>query len=218
MTDIAHIAGLVATGLHESPLPHAHIVTSTTHKTLRGPRGGLILTNDAEIAKKVNSALFPGIQGGPLMHIIAAKAVAFGEALSPEYHEYMKNVVENARSLSDKFIHNGYDILTGGTDNHMLLLDLRRHKITGKDATESLERAFIACNKNSIPFDDTSPTITSGLRIGTPACTTRGFSKSEFNVVADLICKILDSLQNGSVSQDEIEADVRKEVDELLNS
>jgi glycine hydroxymethyltransferase len=217
MTDIAHIAGLVATGLHESPLPHSHIVTSTTHKTLRGPRGGLILTNDAEIAKKVNSALFPGIQGGPLMHIIAAKAVAFGEALAPEYHEYMKSVVENARSLSDQFIHNGYDILTGGTDNHMLLLDLRKHKITGKDATESLERAFIACNKNSIPFDDTSPTITSGLRIGTPACTTRGFGKSEFNVVADLICKILDSLQNGSGSQDEIESDIRKEVDDLLN-
>jgi glycine hydroxymethyltransferase len=216
MADIAHIAGLVATGVHESPLPYAHVVTSTTHKTLRGPRGGLILTNDEAIAKKMNSALFPGIQGGPLMHIIAAKAVAFGEALRPEYKEYIKNVVENSRFLSDSFIQNGYDILTGGTDNHMLLLDLRRHKITGKDATDSLERAFIACNKNSIPFDETSPVITSGLRIGTPACTTKGFGKSEFKVVADMICKILASLENGAVANSDVEREVAKMVLELV--
>jgi glycine hydroxymethyltransferase len=216
MADIAHIAGLVATGFHESPLPYAHVVTSTTHKTLRGPRGGIVLTNDEAIAKKVNSALFPGIQGGPLMHIIAAKAVAFGEALQPEYKEYIKNVVENSKFLSDAFIQNGYDILTGGTDNHMLLLDLRRHKITGKDATESLERAFIACNKNSIPFDETSPVITSGLRIGTAACTTKGFGTSEFKLVADMICEILASLEGGKSSNADVEAAVARKVMELV--
>ncbi|HJD61293.1 MAG TPA: serine hydroxymethyltransferase [Rickettsia endosymbiont of Degeeriella rufa] len=196
MADIAHIAGLVAAGEHQSPIPHAHIVTSTTHKTLRGPRGGLILSNDEEIGKKVNSALFPGLQGGPLMHIVAAKAVAFLESLQPEYKHYIKQVISNAKALANSLQERGYDILTGGTDNHIVLVDLRKDGITGKIAANSLDRAGITCNKNAIPFDETSPFITSGIRLGTPACTTRGFKEKDFVLVGHLIADILDGLKN----------------------
>ncbi|ASX27588.1 serine hydroxymethyltransferase [Rickettsia sp. MEAM1 (Bemisia tabaci)] len=196
MADIAHVAGLVAAGEHQSPIPHAHIVTSTTHKTLRGPRGGLILSNDEEIGKKINSALFPGLQGGPLMHIIAAKAVAFLESLQPEYKHYIKQVISNAKVLAGSLQERGYDILTGGTDNHIVLVDLRKDGITGKIAANSLDRAGITCNKNTIPFDETSPFITSGIRLGTPACTTRGFKEKDFVLVGHLIADILDGLKN----------------------
>ena len=196
MVDIAHIAGLVATGEHQSPIPYAHAVTSTTHKTLRGPRGGLILSNDEEIGKKINSALFPGLQGGPLMHIIAAKAVAFLENLQPEYKSYIKQVISNAKALASSLQERGYDILTGGTDNHIVLVDLRKDGITGKLAANSLDRAEIACNKNAIPFDETSPFITSGIRLGTPACTTRGFKEKDFVLVGHMVADILDGLKN----------------------
>ncbi|WP_250310600.1 serine hydroxymethyltransferase [Rickettsia endosymbiont of Oedothorax gibbosus] len=195
LADIAHIAGLVAVGEHPSPLPYAHIVTSTTHKTLRGPRGGLILSNDEELGKKINLALFPGLQGGPLMHIIAAKAVAFLENLQPEYHLYIKQVVSNAKALANSLMARGYDILTNGTDNHIVLVDLRKYGITGKVAADSLERAGITCNKNAIPFDATSPFITSGIRLGTPACTTRGFKEKDFVEVGNMISDVLDGLK-----------------------
>jgi glycine hydroxymethyltransferase len=195
MADIAHIAGLVATGEHPSPFPYAHVVTSTTHKTLRGPRGGLILSNDPEIAKKVDKAIFPGLQGGPLMHVIAAKAVAFKEALTDEFREYIKQVVRNAKILGVSLGKRGYDILTGGTTNHMVIVDLRKHKLTGKLAADSLDRAGITSNKNSVPFDTTSPFITSGIRLGSPACTTRGFKEKEFEITGNLIADILDSLK-----------------------
>ncbi|MCC8417652.1 MAG: serine hydroxymethyltransferase [Rickettsia endosymbiont of Bryobia graminum] len=215
MADIAHIAGLVAAGEHPSPLPYAHVVTSTTHKTLRGPRGGLILSNDEELGKKINSAVFPGLQGGPLMHIIAAKAVAFLEAQQPDYQVYIKQVVTNARALSKCLMDKGYDILTNGTDNHMLLVDLRRNGITGKDAANSLDRAGITCNKNSIPFDTTSPFITSGIRLGTPACTTRGFKENDFIEVGKMICDTLDGLKLNHDNSD-CEQKVRQRVKELV--
>ncbi|MCC8468051.1 MAG: serine hydroxymethyltransferase [Rickettsia endosymbiont of Eriopis connexa] len=196
MADIAHIAGLVATGEHQSPIPYAHVVTSTTHKTLRGPRGGLIVSNDEEIGKKINSALFPGLQGGPLMHIIAAKAIAFLENLQPEYKSYIQQVISNAKALASSLQERGYDILTGGTDNHIVLVDLRKDGITGKLAANSLDRAGITCNKNAIPFDKTSPFITSGIRLGTPACTTRGFKEKDFVLVGHMVADILDGLKN----------------------
>ncbi|ABV75389.1 serine hydroxymethyltransferase [Rickettsia akari str. Hartford] len=196
MADIAHIAGLVATGEHQSPISYAHVVTSTTHKTLRGPRGGLVLSDDEEIGKKINSALFPGLQGGPLMHIVAAKAVAFLESLQPEYKSYIKQIISNAKALASSLQERGYDILTGGTDNHIVLVDLRKNGITGKLAANSLDNAGITCNKNAIPFDETSPFITSGIRLGTPACTTRGFKEQDFVSVGHMVADILDGLKN----------------------
>ena len=195
MADIAHIAGLVATGEHPSPFPYVNVVTSTTHKTLRGPRGGIILSDDPEIAKKIDKAIFPGLQGGPLMHVIAAKAVAFKEALTNEFREYIKQVVSNAKTLGTSLEKRGYDILTGGTTNHMVIVDLRKHKLTGRLAADSLDRAGITSNKNSVPFDTTSPFITSGIRLGSPACTTRGFKEKEFEITGNLIADILDSLK-----------------------
>ncbi|WP_425363652.1 serine hydroxymethyltransferase [Candidatus Tisiphia endosymbiont of Hybos culiciformis] len=202
VADIAHIAGLVAVGEHPSPLPYAHVVTSTTHKTLRGPRGGLILSNDEELGKKINLALFPGLQGGPLMHIVAAKAVAFLENLQPGYHLYIKQVISNAKALANSLMARGYDILTNGTDNHIVLVDLRKYSITGKVAADSLERAGITCNKNAIPFDATSPFITSGIRLGTPACTTRGFKEKEFVEVGNMISDVLDGLKTTEDNSD----------------
>jgi len=216
LADIAHIAGLVATGEHPSPLPYAHAVTSTTHKTLRGPRGGLILSNDEELGKKINLALFPGLQGGPLMHIIAAKAVAFLEALKPEYHAYIKQVMRNARALGNRLIERGYNILTNGTDNHIVLMDLRQCAITGKIAANSLERAGITCNKNAIPFDTTSPFITSGIRLGTPACTTRGFKEQDFIMVGNFICDVLDGLKNNQDNNSDCEENIRKKIEILV--
>ena len=194
MADMAHIAGLVCAGVHPSPLPHAHVVTSTTHKTLRGPRGGLILTNDPEIARKMDSAVFPGLQGGPLMHVIAAKAVAFGEALRPEFQSYAKTTVENAKVLASILVERGFDIVSGGTDTHLLLVDLRPKALTGRAAEASLERAHITCNKNGVPFDPEKPTVTSGIRLGTPAGTTRGFGPGEFRQVGQLISDVLEHL------------------------
>ncbi|MBY0534057.1 MAG: serine hydroxymethyltransferase [Rickettsiaceae bacterium] len=207
MADIAHIAGIVATGRHPSPFPHAHVVTSTTHKTLRGPRGGVIMSNDDEIGQKLNKAVFPGLQGGPLMHIIAAKAVAFKEALTDEYKSYIDQVLLNATALGKTLVQRGYDILTGGTVNHIVLLDLRKDGLTGKLASEALDRAGITSNKNTVPFDSTSPFITSGVRLGTPACTTRGFKEKEFIVVGNLIADVLDSLkqsENNSKTEQEV--------------
>ncbi len=195
LADIAHIAGIVATGKHPSPLPYAHVVTSTTHKTLRGPRGGIIMSNDEEIGQKLNKAVFPGLQGGPLMHIIAAKAVAFKEALTEDYRSYIDQVLLNAKMLGKTLVERGYDILTGGTVNHIVLLDLRKHGLTGKLASESLDRAGITSNKNTVPFDPTSPFITSGVRLGTPACTTRGFKENDFKAVGYLIADVLDGLK-----------------------
>ncbi len=191
MVDMAHFAGLVAGGAHPSPFPHAHVVTTTTHKTLRGPRGGLILTNDEELAKKINSAVFPGIQGGPLMHIIAAKAVAFGEALLPEFKVYARNVVDNAQALAETIKAAGFDIVSGGTDNHLMLVDLRPKKLTGAKSERSLGRAHITCNKNGVPFDPEKPWVTSGIRLGTPAGTTRGFGTHEFRDIGRMIAEVL---------------------------
>ncbi|MGX6960765.1 MAG: serine hydroxymethyltransferase [Rickettsia endosymbiont of Pentastiridius leporinus] len=216
MADIAHIAGLIAAEEHQSPIPYAHVVTSTTHKTLRGPRGGLILSNDEEIGKKINSALFPGLQGGPLMHIIAAKAVAFLEALQPEYKTYIKQVISNARALAGSLQEREYEVLTGGTDNHIVLIDLRKDGITGKLAANSLDRAGITCNKNAIPFDETSPFITSGIRFGTPACTTRGFKEKDFILVGHLIADILDGLKNNNQDNSKAEQKVLSEVTKLI--
>ncbi|MBA8667643.1 serine hydroxymethyltransferase [Holosporaceae bacterium 'Namur'] len=205
LVDMAHFAGQVAAGLYTNPAEFAHIVTTTTHKTLRGPRGGLILTNYEEIAKKINSAVFPGIQGGPLMHVIAAKAVAFGEALKPEYKNYMQNVVDNAKTLAEILVEREYSIFTGGTDCHLLLVDLRPQKLTGKAADASLERAHLTCNKNSIPFDTEKPTITSGIRLGTPAGTTRGFGKIEFKEIGNLIADVLDGLKSNLEDNSDME-------------
>ena len=193
--DMAHFAGLVAGGAHPSPFPHAHVVTTTTHKTLRGPRGGMVLTNDEDIAKKINSAVFPGLQGGPLMHVIAAKAVALGEALEPSFRDYARAVVDNAHALADTLMQRGYDIVSGGTDTHLMLVDLRRNKLTGKAAEATLGRANLTCNKNGVPFDPEKPTITSGVRLGTPAGTTRGFGVAEFRAVGGLIADVLDGLK-----------------------
>ena len=216
--DMAHFAGLVAGGVHPSPFPHAHIVTTTTHKTLRGPRGGVILTNDEELAKKINSAVFPGLQGGPLMHVIAAKAVAFGEALRPSFKVYAKNVVENAKALSETLKSRGFDIVSGGTDTHLMLVDLRPKRLTGKVSESALGRAHITCNKNGIPFDPEKPTITSGIRLGTPAGTTRGFGIAEFRQVGDMIAEVLDVLSQKKTDEDSlIEAAVRDKVKKLLS-
>jgi glycine hydroxymethyltransferase len=194
LVDMAHFAGLVAAGLYPSPFPHAHVVTTTTHKTLRGPRGGMILTNDAELAKKLNSAVFPGLQGGPLMHVIAAKAVAFGEALRPEFKLYQQKVVENARVLAATLVESGLAIVTGGTDSHLLLVDLRPKGVTGKATDDSLQRAHITANKNAIPFDPAKPAVTSGIRLGSPAATTRGFGVAEFREVGLMIAEVVDGL------------------------
>jgi glycine hydroxymethyltransferase len=210
MVDMAHFAGLVAGGVHPSPFPHAHVVTSTTHKTLRGPRGGLILSDDAEIAKKINSAVFPGIQGGPLMHIIAAKAVAFGEALRPSFAAYARAVVENAKVMGEVINGAGYDLVAGGTDTHLILVDLRPKKLTGKAGEAALGRAHITCNKNGVPFDTEKPAITSGIRLGSPAGTTRGFGKEEFRLVGRLIVEVLDGLAvNGEEGNGAVEAQVK---------
>ena len=210
MVDMAHFAGLVAAGVHPSPFPHAHVATTTTHKTLRGPRGGMILTNDEAIAKKVNSAIFPGIQGGPLMHVIAAKAVAFGEALRPEFKLYAQAVVDNAKALAATLAEGGLDIVSGGTDTHLMLVDLRPKGLTGKAAEETMGRANITCNKNGVPFDPEKPMITSGVRLGTPACTTRGFGVAEFQDVGRMILEVLDGLaENGAEGNEAVEAQVK---------
>jgi glycine hydroxymethyltransferase len=217
MVDMAHFAGLVAGGAHPSPFPHAHVVTTTTHKTLRGPRGGVILTNDEEIAKKLNQAVFPGMQGGPLMHVIAAKAVAFGEALRPSFKLYAKNVVENAKALAETLKGHGLDIVSGGTDTHLMLVDLRPKRLTGKVAEAALGRAHITCNKNGIPFDPEKPMITSGVRLGTPAGTTRGFGVAEFKQVGEMISEVLDVLSQKGVAEDSlVEGAVRDKVKALL--
>ena len=210
---MAHFAGLVAAGEHPSPFPHAHVATTTTHKTLRGPRGGMIVTNDEAIAKKVNSAIFPGIQGGPLMHVIAAKAVAFGEALQPEFKSYMRAVRSNADALADQLIKGRLDIVTGGTDTHVMLVDLRPKGVTGNITDAALGRAHITTNKNGIPFDPEKPTVTSGIRLGTPAGTTRGFGEAEFRKIADWIVEVVDGLAaNGPDGNAAVEAKVAKEV------
>jgi glycine hydroxymethyltransferase len=215
MVDMAHFAGLVAGGVHPSPFPHAHVVTTTTHKTLRGPRGGMILSNDEDIGKKVNSAIFPGTQGGPLMHVIAAKAVAFGEALRPDFRDYASRVVENASTLADTLLRQGLDIVSGGTDTHLMLVDLRPKGLTGKDAEASLEAAGITCNKNGIPFDPEKPTITSGVRLGSPASTTRGFGTEEFTQIGDMIVAVLDGLAASNGDNSTVEAAVRIRIGEL---
>jgi glycine hydroxymethyltransferase len=216
MVDMAHFAGLVAAGLFPNPLPHAHAVTTTTHKTLRGPRGGMILSNHLKLAKKIDSAVFPGLQGGPLMHVIAAKAVAFGEALRPEFRYYAQKVIDNARALADALMASGMDIVSGGTDSHLMLLDLRPKGVTGKAAEASLERANITCNKNGIPFDPAPPAITSGLRLGSPAGTTRGFGETEFRRIGKLIAEVVDGLAaNGEEANGAVEARVRCEVRDL---
>lgn len=216
LVDMAHFAGLVAGGSHPSPFPHAHVVTTTTHKTLRGPRGGMILTNEEDLAKKMNSAIFPGLQGGPLMHVIAAKAVAFGEALSDDFKAYAHQVVVNAKAMAGVIKNAGYDLVTGGTDNHLMLVDLRPKKLTGKAAEAALGRAHITCNKNGVPFDTEKPTITSGIRLGTPAATSRGFGEEEFKTVGDLIVETLDGLaKNGEAGNAQVEANVRDKVTAL---
>jgi glycine hydroxymethyltransferase len=214
MVDMAHIAGLVAGGMHPSPLPHAHVVTTTTHKSLRGPRGGMILTNHEDIAKKINSAVFPGLQGGPLMHVIAAKAVALGEALRPEFRSYAHEVVANAKALASSLQETGLDIVSGSTDNHLMLVDLRPKNATGKRAEAALGRANITCNKNGIPFDPEKPFVTSGIRLGTPAGTTRGFGQAEFREIGKLIAEVLDGLKiaNSDEGNAAVEAAVRKKV------
>jgi len=217
LADVAHFAGLIATGEYPSPFPHAHVATTTTHKTLRGPRGGMILTNDEALAKKFNSAIFPGIQGGPLMHVIAAKAVAFGEALRPEFKAYIKQVKVNAAALADQLMKGGLDIVTGGTDTHVMLVDLRPKKVTGNITDAALGRAHITTNKNGIPFDPEKPTVTSGIRLGTPAGTTRGFGEAEFRQIADWIVEVVDGLAaNGPEGNEAVEAKVRGEVAEML--
>jgi glycine hydroxymethyltransferase len=217
MVDMAHFAGLVAGGAHASPFPHAHVVTTTTHKTLRGPRGGMILTNDEALAKKFNSAVFPGLQGGPLMHVIAAKAVAFGEALRPEFRAYAKQVVANARALAAEVKAQGLDLVTGGTDNHLVLVDLRPKRLTGKAAEGALNRAHLTCNKNAIPFDPEKPMVTSGVRLGSPAATTRGFGEAEFREVGRMIGEVLDGLAkaNAPDGNEAVETAVKARVLEL---
>ena len=215
MVDMAHFAGLVAGGVHPSPLPHAHIVTTTTHKTLRGARGGMILSNDAEIGKKINSAIFPGTQGGPLMHMIAGKAVALGEALRPDFRAYARAVVDNAKTLASTLLAGGLDIVSGGTDTHLLLVDLRPKKLTGVVAEKALERAGLTCNKNGIPFDPEKPTVTSGVRLGTPAGTTRGFGQAEFRLVGEMIVEVLNGLAANGESNQAVESSVRARVGDL---
>jgi glycine hydroxymethyltransferase len=217
VVDMAHFAGLVAGGAHPSPFPHAHVVTTTTHKTLRGPRGGVILTDREDLAKKINSAVFPGLQGGPLMHVIAAKAVAFGEALRPSFRDYARSVVDNAKILAETLKARGCDIVSGGTDTHLMLVDLRPKRLTGKIAEAALGRAHITCNKNGIPFDPEKPAVTSGIRLGSPACTTRGFGVAEFREVGALIAEVLDVLSQKGIEADSlIEAAVRDKVARLL--
>ncbi len=218
MVDMAHFAGLVAGGAHPSPFPHAHVATTTTHKTLRGPRGGMILTDDEALAKRFNSAVFPGLQGGPLMHVIAAKAVAFGEALRPEFRAYSKAIVANAKALAEELRGQGLDLVTGGTDNHLLLVDLRPKRVTGKAAEAALNRAHLTCNKNAIPFDPEKPMVTSGVRLGTPAGTTRGFGEAEFREVGRLIGEVLDGLaraNDAAEGNSAVEASVKARVLEL---
>ncbi|MEO1651581.1 MAG: serine hydroxymethyltransferase, partial [Pseudomonadota bacterium] len=207
--DMAHFSGLVAAGLHPSPFPHAHVATTTTHKTLRGPRGGMILSDDEALGKKFNSAIFPGLQGGPLMHVIAGKAVAFHEALQPAFKSYQKSVIDNAKALAASMIENGFDLVTGGTDNHLILVDLRSKGITGKVAEAALGRANITCNKNGIPFDPEKPMVTSGVRLGTPAATTRGFGQSEFREVGALIAEALKGVENRGDDAANAEAEAR---------
>lgn len=210
MVDMAHFAGLVAGGVHPSPLPHAHVVTTTTHKTLRGPRGGMVLTNHEDIAKKINSAIFPGLQGGPLMHIIAAKAAAFGEALRPEFKAYARAVIDNCKAMGEVLLDAGYDLVTRGTDTHLILLDLRPKKLTGNIAEKALSRSNITCNKNGVPFDPEKPTVTSGVRLGAPAGTTRGFGVAEFREVGQMIVEVLDGLaRNGEAGNAATEAAVK---------
>ena len=215
LVDMAHISGLVATGDHPSPIPHAHVVTSTTHKTLRCGRGGMILTNDELIAKKVNSAVFPGLQGGPLMHAIAGKVVGFGEALKPEFKVYIKSVINNAKVLSEELLKRGLNIVSGGTDTHVVLVDLRPKELTGNIAEDALERAGITCNKNGIPFDPEKPSITSGIRLGTPAGTSRGFGEKEFILIANLISDVLDDLRKGKSFSDSTEIEVKNKIKKL---
>ncbi|MCI3132362.1 serine hydroxymethyltransferase [Phenylobacterium aquaticum] len=215
MVDMAHFAGLVAGGAHPSPFPHAHVVTSTTHKTLRGPRGGLILTDDEALAKKLNSAVFPGLQGGPLMHVIAAKAVAFGEALQPDFKAYAAQVVANAQALGEALMDRGFNLVTGGTDTHLILLDLRGQAITGRDAEDALGRVGLTCNKNGVPFDPLPPALTSGVRFGSPAGTTRGFGTAEFHKIGELIADVLDGFIANPADNSAAEAKVRTEVAKL---
>ena len=218
VVDMAHFAGLVAGGVHPSPLPHAHVVTTTTHKTLRGPRGGAILSDDEELAKKLNAAVFPGMQGGPLMHVIAAKAVAFGEALRPSFRLYARSVVENAKGLGETLKACGFDIVSGGTDTHLMLVDLRNKRLTGKVAEAALGRARITCNKNGIPFDPEKPTVTSGVRLGTPAGTTRGFGIAEFQQIGDMIAEVIDALARSGLEQDvQAEERVAEQVKRLVS-
>ena len=212
IVDMAHVAGLVAAGLHPNPLPHAHIVTTTTHKTLRGPRGGMILSNDEALAKKIDSAVFPGLQGGPLEHVIAAKAVAFGEALRPEFRTYAAAVLDNARILADTLAQRGFDIVSGGTDTHLLLADLRPKNLTGKAAEESLERAGMTCNKNAIPFDPQKPSVTSGIRLGSPAATSRGFGGEEFRQIGVWIAEVLEGLAENPKNNETVEQKIRGQV------
>ncbi|WP_028958521.1 serine hydroxymethyltransferase [Sulfitobacter sp. 20_GPM-1509m] len=216
LADVAHFAGLIAAGEYPSPFPHVHVATTTTHKTLRGPRGGMIMTNDEAIAKKINSAIFPGIQGGPLMHVIAAKAVAFGEALDPSFKTYQQQVIKNAQALADQLMKGGLDTVTGGTDTHVMLVDLRPKGVKGNATEKALGRAHITCNKNGVPFDDEKPTITSGIRLGSPAGTTRGFGEAEFRQIGDWIIQVVDGLAaNGEEGNAEVEAAVRAEVADL---
>jgi glycine hydroxymethyltransferase len=215
MVDMAHFAGLVAGGVHPSPLPHAHVVTTTTHKTLRGARGGMILSNDPEIGKKINSAIFPGTQGGPLMHLIAGKAVALGEALRPEFKAYARAVVDNAKALAATLVEGGLDIVSGGTDTHLMLVDLRPKKLTGNVAEKALERAGLTCNKNGIPFDPEKPTVTSGVRLGSPVGTTRGFGQAEFRQVGEMIVEVLNGLAANGDNNEAAESSVRARVEDL---
>jgi len=216
MVDMAHFAGLVAAGLHPSPLPHAHVVTTTTHKTLRGPRAGMVLSNDEEIGKKINSAVFPGLQGGPLMHIIAAKAVAFKEALSPSFKLYAQSVIDNAKALGETLVKGGVALVSGGTDTHVMLVDLRPKKLTGKAAEVALGRAHITCNKNGVPFDPEKPMVTSGIRLGSPAGTTRGFGIAEFQQIGNMIIEVLDGLAaNGDAGNGAVEAKVKQRAIDL---
>lgn len=213
MVDMAHFAGLVAGGVHPNPLDHAHVVTTTTHKTLRGPRGGMILSNDSELGKKFNSSVFPGLQGGPLMHVIAAKAVAFGEALQPEFKKYSQSIVDNAQALANAVTAGGFSLVSGGTDTHVLLVDLSAKKLTGKAAEASLGKAGITCNKNGVPFDKESPMVTSGIRLGTPAATSRGFGTAEFTLVGELIIEVLNGLaENGEDGNSAVEQSVKSRV------
>jgi glycine hydroxymethyltransferase len=215
MVDMAHYAGLIAGGVYPSPLPHAHVVTTTTHKTLRGPRGGMILSNDEDLGKKINSAVFPGLQGGPLMHVIAAKAVSFGEALQPEFKLYAQRTLDNARALAARLVENGLAVVSGGTDSHLMLVDLRPKRVTGKAGEQTLERAMITTNKNGIPFDPEKPMVTSGVRLGSPACTTRGFGPAEFRQIADLICQTLDGFAKSNGDNSAVEAAVAAKVEAL---